>query len=164
MIILAYDPGYARLGWGLIKINKLNKFEILDYGLITTQSTENMTLRLAKIYEKINSQFLKLKPDIIAMEKLYFVKNQKTAVGVFQVQGIILSLAGFYDKKFYEMDPKLIKKTITGNGNASKKDLIITIERLLNLSKSFETDDVADALAIAVATFFQIQSLSIFNL
>ncbi len=166
MKILAFDPGYARLGWAYLEIetkHSVGAHILKDYGLIETGSKEEMPQRLAYIFEASQALIQKTTPDFLAMEKLYFMKNKKTAVGVFQVQGLLLSLAGLSSLCLYELEPKIIKKTLTGNGNASKEEVLATINKVLNIIGTFKTDDVGDAVACALAAYFHVRSKNLIN-
>ena len=78
MLILGIDPGTATTGYGVIKVNK-KKFELLEFGLIETDKNASPAKRLADIYQQMNSVIRQFKPDIVAIEKLFFATNAKTA-------------------------------------------------------------------------------------
>ena len=92
MIILGIDPGTATTGYGVIRKRK-NRLETLDYGCILTSPSSPPSERLKKINNDLNLLIKKHKPNILAVEKLYFFKNLKTAMPVSQAKGVILLTA-----------------------------------------------------------------------
>ena len=148
MIILGIDPGTARLGFGILKKTK-KKLECLDYGVIKTSSDLANPERLKILYNQLNILIRKYEPDFLAVEKLFFFKNAKTAILVAQAKGVIL-LAGAKKKiPIFEFTPLQMKMTIANYGRAEKKQIQKMIQILLDL-KELPTDDAADALGIAI--------------
>ena len=93
---------------------------------------------------------LKSKPDAVAIEKLYFQNNQKTAIDVAQARGVILLAAEQHDISVFEYTPLQIKTVVTGYGKAKKPQVMEMTRRLLKLEKVPKPDDTADALAVAL--------------
>ena len=150
MIILGIDPGVAKIGFGVINGVK-NKFKYLDSGLIQTSPDLLSAERLKKIYNAVLKLITKYKPELLAIENLYFFKNSKTAMGVSQAKGVILLAAAKKKIPVCELTPLEVKMTISGYGRADKKQIQKMIKLLLNLKKTFKSDDEADALGIAVS-------------
>ena len=182
MNILGFDPGYARLGWAVLSTSKsssklaaetsqndkktniyISDLNLLECGLIETSFNDKDSTRFNILYEQISSLIQKFNPSLIAFESLFFNTNKKTAQGVYRTQGILLALAGKTDCPVMEIAPTAIKKTITQNGNASKKDIMNMIERLLSLKKSIKQDDTADAVSCALAAFMKYKSQKILS-
>ncbi len=149
MVILGIDPGYAIVGYGLINY-KLGKYLYLKHGVVTTNSNENFINRLEYIYDKILEILNIYKPENVAIEKLYFQNNQKTAIDVAQARGVILLAAKKCNIPVFEYTPLQIKNSIAGYGKALKKQMMLTVQRLLKLDDIPKPDDAADALAVAV--------------
>lgn len=149
MKIIGIDPGYAIVGVGVLEY-KNSRFTTLDYGAITTSANLDFALRLKIIYDDFTSIVKKYKPDAIAIEKLFFTTNQKTAIDVAQARGIILLVASQNNIPCYEYTPLQVKQAVVGYGKAVKNQVIEMTTKLLNLSKRPKPDDVADALAIAI--------------
>ena len=156
MIILGIDPGVAKLGFGVIsKISDLksknrNKINCLDYGLIQTSPDLPAAERLKKINNELNKIIKKYRPNILAVENVYFFKNLKTAMPVSQAKGVILLTAAKKKIPVYEVTPLQVKLAITGYGKAEKKQVQKMVKILLNLKEIPRPDDAADALAIAI--------------
>ena len=92
MLILGIDPGTATTGWGLLEYSD-NQFEIISWGLVETQKDDDPCLRLSSIYHQLTYLFGKYKPEVIAMEKVFFASNAKTVIRVGQAQGIVMLCA-----------------------------------------------------------------------
>lgn len=149
MIILGIDPGYAIVGYGIIKYEK-NRFTVLDYGAITTSADMEFTSRLISIYDDLSYLFNKYKPDAMAIEKLFFNTNKKTAVDVAQARGVILLAAKKNGAECFEYTPLQVKQSVVGYGRAEKKQVQEMTKQLLGLSAVPKPDDTADALAMAI--------------
>lgn len=149
MIILGIDPGYAIVGFGIIRYEK-NRFTVLDFGAITTPAGMDFSDRLKCIYEDLTYLFNKYKPDAMAIEKLFFNTNKKTAVDVAQARGVILLAARMNGAQCFEYTPLQVKQSVVGYGRAEKKQVQEMTKQLLGLSAVPKPDDTADALALAL--------------
>lgn len=149
MIILGIDPGYAIVGFGVIRYEN-NRFTVLDFGAITTPAGMAFNERLKCVYEDLTYLFQKYKPDAMAIEKLFFNTNKKTAVDVAQARGVILLAATVNGAECFEYTPLQVKQSVVGYGRAEKKQVQEMTRQLLNLSAVPKPDDTADALAMAI--------------
>lgn len=149
MIILGIDPGYAIVGYGVINVQG-GKFKALDYGAITTKANTDFLSRLEFIFDSLNIIFAKTKIDAMAIEKLYFQNNQKTAIQVAQARGVTLLSAQKNKVPVFEYTPLQVKTAVTGYGKADKKQVMEMTKRFLSLKEVPKPDDTADALAIAL--------------
>jgi crossover junction endodeoxyribonuclease RuvC len=151
-IILGIDPGYAILGWGVIRASANGStVECLGYGAIQTHSSEEMGQRLALINRELEEIIKKYNPDEIAIEELFFGKNTKTAIKVAHARGIVLMRAVEHTGRIFEYKPSQVKLAVVGVGSADKKQIQFMVQRILGLREIPKPDDAADALAIAVA-------------
>ncbi|MFC1656800.1 crossover junction endodeoxyribonuclease RuvC [Patescibacteria group bacterium] len=150
MKILGIDPGTARLGWGVLEYQN-NEFKVWGYDCIQTHSNQTDAVRLYYISQELQRIIKKFKPQVIAIEELFFSKNIKTAISVAQARGVILSTACKYDLEIKEYKPTEVKQAITGVGNASKEQVQKMVQIVLNLKHAPKLDDTADALACAIA-------------
>ena len=148
MIILGIDPGTASTGYGVIKKSKT--LECLGYDVIHTSPKMNAGDRLKVINNELSKVIKKYKPDVLAVENIYFFKNLKTAMPVSQAKGVILLTAAKKKIPVWEFSPPQIKLAVTGNGRADKKAVQEKIKEILRLKEIPKPDDAADALAIAV--------------
>lgn len=149
MIIIGIDPGYAIVGYGVIKYEN-NHFNILDFGAVTTPAGMKFEDRLKIIHEDLSFLFDKFRPDAMAIEKLFFNTNKKTAVDVAQARGVILLSAREYGSEIYEYTPLQVKQSVVGYGRAEKKQVQEMTRKILGLSAVPKPDDTADALAMAI--------------
>lgn len=149
MVILGIDPGYAIVGWGLVEC-KNNSFSPLRYGAITTDAEMDFNERLEVIFDDLNEIIEAFKPEAMAIEKLYFATNQKTAIMVAEARGVILLSAKRKGLPIYEYTPLQVKTAVTGYGKAKKPQVMEMTRRLLKLPAVPKPDDTADALAIAL--------------
>jgi crossover junction endodeoxyribonuclease RuvC len=148
-IILGIDPGYATLGWGVVKCTG-SEFTHIAHGVIVTPKDEGMGQRLCEINNDLTEIIETYKPDEIAIEELFFAKNAKTAINVAHARGIIMMRAVYHSGRIFEYKPNQVKQATTGTGAADKKQIQFMVQRILGLSEIPKPDDAADALAIAI--------------
>ena len=149
MIIIGIDPGLATVGFGIIRKEK-NSIIPVSYGCIRTSAKKQNHERLLEIYNELNFLFEKYSPSEVAVEKLFFTNNIKSAMGVSEARGIIFLAAQQKNIPVTEYTPNQIKQAITGSGRADKKQMQEMIKRLLNLDEVPGPDDAADGLSIAL--------------
>lgn len=160
MLILGIDPGTATTGFGLVRLNR-NGNEVVTWGLIETDKTLLKEIRLDYIFEETVKLINKHKPDVFVFEKVFFSNNAKTVIAVGQAQGVMLLAACKTKVHVEEYAPGTIKKMITGNGRANKKEVQEHIRKILGervkseKNKKTHFDDAADALAIALTHAFK---------
>lgn len=150
MRILGIDPGYAIVGYGVIDYMPGNRFHVAAYGAITTDAGTPFEQRLIKIYDDMNYVIQRAKPEVLAIEKLYFTNNKTTGIGVGEARGIILLACAQAGLPIYEYTPNEIKLSVTGYGKAEKKQVMELTKEILGLEKVPKPDDTADALAVAI--------------
>lgn len=149
MLILGIDPGYAIIGWGVIRYER-GRYIPVDFGAITTDAGTPFNRRLELIYEQLNTLLDTHHPDAVAVEKLYFQNNQKTAIDVAQARGVTMLALQQHGVPVFEYTPLQVKSAVTGFGQAQKPQVMEMTKRLLRLKAVPKPDDTADALAIAI--------------
>ena len=149
MRILGIDPGYAIVGFGIVDYAGAN-FAPIDYGAILTEAHTPFTERLCSIDTDIQEVFRIYEPDCMAVEKLYFTTNQKTAIDVAQARGILILAAAKKKIPVFEYTPLQVKMAVVGYGKAEKKQVMNMTKNILKLEQIPKPDDAADALAIAI--------------
>ncbi len=149
MIVLGIDPGYAIVGWGVVNFTGIS-CRPLGFGAITTEADTDFNQRLEFIYNQLSKIITRSRPDAMAIEKLYFQNNQKTAINVAQARGVILLSAQQQKIPIFEYTPLQIKTVVTGYGKAKKPQVMEMTRRLLRLKEVPKPDDTADALAVAL--------------
>lgn len=153
MKIISIDPGYERLGVAVIEKEKNQKEKLIFSECFKTSIKLPHYKRLANISREIRSVVKKYKPEALATEKLYFSKNQKTALLVAEARGAILSTAGDLDLEIFEYNPSDIKIAITGYGKSEKNQIIDMVKKLIVVKKETKSDDEFDAIAIGLTHF-----------
>ena len=148
MVILGIDPGYAIIGYGVIDTERNDM--VIDYGAITTPKEDTMPIRLEAIDTSLKFLFEKYKPDAVAIEELFYFKNQKTVIQVAQARGVIVLACQKYCGNIFEYTPLQIKQALTGQGRAEKAQVQYMVKAILGLSSIPKPDDAADALAVAI--------------
>ena len=149
MIVLGVDPGTAIVGYSVIEYVK-NKYRILDYGCVYTDKDEDMPVRLEKIYDGLDGIIKIWKPQDMAVEELFFFKNQKTVIKVGQARGVITLCGQKNSLDLYSYTPLQVKMGIAGYGRADKKQIQEMVKVILGMDEIPKPDDAADALAIAI--------------
>ena len=149
MIVLGIDPGYAIVGCGVVEY-KSNHFRLLTYGAITTDAHTPFNDRIEKIYDEADELMKKYRPEAMAIEKLFFNTNQKTAIDVAQARGALILAAQKNRIPIYEYTPLQVKQSVVGYGRAEKKQVQEMVRLMLSLEKITKPDDAADALAMAI--------------
>ena len=148
MIILGIDPGYGIIGYGLIDSAKNNA--VIDYGVITTPKEDSIAIRLHTIEKGLIFLIEKYKPEVVAIEELFFFKNQKTIIPVAEARGVIVLTCQKYVGNIFEYTPLQIKQALTGIGRAEKAQVQFMVKTILGLREIPKPDDAADALAVAL--------------
>lgn len=149
MKILGIDPGSTRVGYGVIDKEGGN-LKFLRAGLLKI-SAKNKNQRLVDLEKSFILLLKKEKPDLVALEKLYFVKNQKTALEVGQSRGILVLIITKNKLPLIEISPSEAKLIVSGDGRASKKAVAKMVGYCLKINTAGQIDDATDALALAIA-------------
>ena len=149
MVILGLDPGTATTGYGVIRVLG-NRFQMLEYGIISTPAKTPMEKRLEMIYDNLQELLQKWQPDQAAVEELFFNQNITTAITVGQARGVLLLCCAQNNVPLAEYTPLQVKQALVGYGRADKKQIQKMVKMFLNLADIPKPDDAADALAIAI--------------
>ena len=148
-IILGIDPGYGRTGYGVVEVEG-SKYRALEYGVIETHAGDEFVQRLKDLNREMRLIIDKYKPDLSAVEDLFFYNNAKTAMKVGQARGVILLTLVEAGIPIVEYTPLQVKQAISSYGKADKKQVQEMVKLFLNLKEIPRPDDAADALAIAI--------------
>ncbi len=148
MKILGLDPGSVRVGYGLIK-KEGGELKLIKAGLLKILSKDSGQ-RLLELEKSFSGLLFEQKPDLIVLEKIFFMKNLKTAVEVAQSRGVLTLIVAKHKIPLLEFSPTEIKTAATGYGRADKKAVAKMVEKILGIDKIKAVDDVSDALAAAI--------------
>ena len=149
MRILGIDPGYATIGFGVVEAER-GQMHMVTYGVITTPAGIPLSRRLYQISTDMEELISQVKPDVIAVEELFFNTNITTGIAVAHGRGVILCAAEKCGIPLHEYTPSQVKVAVTGYGKAEKHQVIAMVTSILRLSQPPKPDDTADAIAIAI--------------
>ena len=156
MISLGIDPGTRRIGYGIVRtgvsaanMDGSNSVEFVDAGILSIESKDDPSA-LVETKRGMDALIEKYRPESIAIEKLFFAKNQKTALAVAQARGVILLAAREHGIRIREYAPNEVKLAITGYGFADKKAVLKMVRLTLRRNDIDVIDDASDALALAI--------------
>lgn len=150
MKILGIDPGMAIVGYSIVDYDGKN-IELEHSGSIQTPKGERESARLLEIFNDMTSIVEKYKPDVCAIEKLFFFRNQTTVMPVAHARGVILTVLEKFGIPIYEYTPMEVKQILTGYGRASKKEVEQMVKIALEFEKLPKLDDTVDSIAIAIS-------------
>ena len=143
--ILGIDPGTSLIGWGII-----DDLLAVDFGVLRTASNIHNRDRVNDVFDFFSKLIKKHRPDMVALETLFFFKNAKTVIQVSEIRGVLLLAAAQAGVEIREFTPLQVKQAISGYGRADKAQVERMVMMILGLTKTPKPDDVADALALAI--------------
>ena len=156
MRVIGVDPGIVVTGFGIIDNNN-NNIVAHSYGTVKPPKNMHLSDRLGYLYDEISILLDKYKPNMLAVEDTFYSKNFKSAMSLGQARGAII-LAGYTAKiSCVEYSPKKVKKSVVGNGNASKEQVQYMVKNILQLDQLPSPFDSSDALAIGLCYLNQNQ-------
>ena len=153
MIILGIDPGTTRIGYAVIEKKDSYNLNLLTCGCLESKNREQKD-RLKEISDLISDLILKYRPEVLAIEKLFFTKNAKTALAVAEARGVIINSANSLNLNIREFTPLEVKVAVAGYGKAEKEQVKKMACRILKLEKMPKLDDTSDALAVALTACY----------
>ena len=148
MTVLGIDPGLERIGYGVVQKNG-SRLVCVEHGLITTPRIAT-PMRLEVLFRDVCALIERAQPDCVSTERLFFSKNQTTAIDVAKALGVVQLACAQRGLDCTEYSPPEIKLSVVGHGGAEKRQVEFMVTKLLGLAQAPTPDDVADALAIAV--------------
>jgi crossover junction endodeoxyribonuclease RuvC len=150
--IVGIDPGVATLGWGVIDVTFSPRLKLVsrDYGVITTSKHNVQTARLVELKHDISEVLAEFSPDLVSVERLFFCRNQKTAIAVGEARGVVMLAVGESGADLVEYTPLQVKSVVCGNGRAEKREVQDMVQSVLQLDERPRPDDAADGLALAI--------------
>jgi crossover junction endodeoxyribonuclease RuvC len=152
-IILGIDPGTTIMGFGLIRVEKV-EMKLIQMHELQLKKYDNHYLKLQQIFERTLSLIEEYNPDQIAIEAPFFGKNVQSMLKLGRAQGVAMAAGLYREIPITEYSPKKIKMAITGNGNASKEQVAKMLQSLFKIKELPKNLDATDGLAAAVCHFF----------
>ncbi len=150
MRILAIDPGYERMGVAIVEKDPRGKEVLLYSSCVTTPPKSDFSTRLLTLGRETERMIRTWKPAGMALEKVFFENNQKTATSVAEVRGMLSYIAVKNSLTLYEYTPLQVKVAVTGYGKANKKQIETMVKTLIKLANEKRHDDEYDAIAIGL--------------
>jgi crossover junction endodeoxyribonuclease RuvC len=154
MKVIGIDPGTGRVGFSVVE-KKDGKESLVEYGCFETKKNSDLPERLLLIYKFIRELINKNNADVFACESLFFSTNAKTAFDVGAARGVILLAAEEAGLPIFQYTPLQVKSSLTGYGQADKKQIQFMVTKILHLKETPQPDDAADAIAIALTHLFR---------
>lgn len=153
-VILGIDPGTIIMGYGLIKVEG-NKISLLELGVLQPGKVNDSYKKLQLIFNTVSGLITKYQPDTFAIEAPFFGKNVQSMLKLGRAQGVAIAAAMRHGLEVTEYLPKKVKQSVTGNGNASKEQVLKMLQQILEFKENPKHYDATDALAVAVCHYFQ---------
>ena len=154
MFVLGIDPGLSRCGYSCVS-GRGPATRAVAAGLLTTPPGDPVPLRLARLQREIHSLLAELRPDVVALERVLFQVNVRTAMGVGQAAGVVMAEAVGAGCEVVEYSPNQVKQAVCGDGAAPKEQVARMVQVLLGLAEPLRPADVSDAAAVALCHLAQ---------
>jgi len=152
--ILGVDPGTNIMGYAIIEVSG-KKLKLVEMGVVKMGKFDSHQMKLKQIFERLQAIIDRHNPKEMAIEAPFFGKNVQSMLKLGRAQGVAIAAAMTKGLEMCEYSPKSIKKSVTGNGNASKEQVAAMLVNILNEKLDGETLDATDALGAAVCHFYQ---------
>jgi crossover junction endodeoxyribonuclease RuvC len=157
-IILGIDPGTVVMGYGLIEVTG-SKLKLLELDILKPGKVDDPYKKLQLIYNTVSGLIIKYKPSVFAIEAPFFGKNVQSMLKLGRAQGVAIAAAMRHGLDVTEYSPKKVKQSVTGNGNASKEQVLKMLQTMLHFKEDPKYFDASDALAVAVCHHLQSNSV-----
>ncbi len=166
MLILGIDPGSQILGYALLQVDG-SQCRIIEMDVLYLKRTAEFDKRIEHIFHSVNDIIESRHPDLMAIEAPFLGKNAQSMLKLGRAQGIAIAAALAHNIPYTEYEPALIKRTVTGNGNASKEQVAATLDSILNTNPQNSTFnirtphylDASDALAVAYTKYIELSGI-----
>ncbi|MEO6627341.1 MAG: crossover junction endodeoxyribonuclease RuvC [Aquihabitans sp.] len=149
MFALGIDPGLSRCGYGAVRSTPKGP-QVIAMGVIRTAPTDPLPQRLAELQGELRALILELGPDVVAVERVFFQNNVRTAMSVGQASGLAMAEAVAAGCEVAQYSPNEVKLAVAGDGAADKLQVQVMVQRLLGLATLPKPADAADAAALAL--------------
>ena len=153
-LVLGIDPGVSRCGYGVVRRDGA-AFRAVAYGVLRTPTTDELPVRLASLSRELEALIDEFRPAALAVERVLFQVNTRTAMSVGQASGLALALAGRAGIPVVHYSPNEVKLAVAGSGSAGKGEVQQMVTRLLQLAEPPHPPDAADALALALCHWWR---------
>jgi crossover junction endodeoxyribonuclease RuvC len=162
VLVLGIDPGTAATGYGVVRRDEGGLTQLVECGVIRTRARDPLPARLREIFEGVQELVARHRPDVLAVESIFYAKNVRTTVTLGHARGVILLAGELAHLQVHEFPPAEIKKAVVGHGGATKEQVQFMLTRLLRLKAVPQPSDAADGVAAAL-TYCMAPQLSTFR-
>ncbi|MDQ3881404.1 MAG: crossover junction endodeoxyribonuclease RuvC [Chloroflexota bacterium] len=154
VIALGIDPGTATTGFGVVALQR-GRLRLVDAGCITTSPLAGHGGRLEALHRALDELIAEHRPQLVAVERLFFQRNVRTAMAVAEARGVALLTAAQRGLPVDEPTPNEVKIAVCGHGTAAKDQVAAMVRRLLGAPLDGAADDATDALALAIGGLYR---------
>jgi crossover junction endodeoxyribonuclease RuvC len=155
-IILGLDPGSRITGFGVLKVSS-KTIEVVSYGIIKLDAEASFPLRMQELSESVEQLLGKYQPQAVSLEKIFLGKNADSAFKLGHARGILMCESAKFGATVHEYATRVVKKSVTGKGSATKEDVQLMVQRTLRLP-AIQQVDASDALAMALHHAYLVMS------
>ncbi|MFS0885567.1 crossover junction endodeoxyribonuclease RuvC [Aeromicrobium sp. 179-A 4D2 NHS] len=148
--VLGVDPGLTRCGVGVVEGSVGRPLSLVDVGVVRTPSDLDLARRLLRLERALDDLVVRLRPDVVAVERVFSQHNVRTVMGTAQASGIAMLVAARHGIEVHLHTPSEVKAAVTGSGRADKEQVAAMVTRVLRLEAPPKPADAADALALAI--------------
>lgn len=148
--VLGVDPGLTRCGVGVVEGSVGRPLSLVDVGVVRTPADLDLARRLLRLERALDELVVRLRPDVVAVERVFSQQNVSTAMGTAQASGIAMLVAARHGIEVHLHTPSEVKAAVTGSGRADKAQVTAMVTRVLRLEAPPKPADAADALALAI--------------
>lgn len=149
VFVLGIDPGLTRCGYGAVE-RRDGDLHAVAAGVLRTPTDADVPARLAELQAGLRALLAEMRPDVVAVERLFFQSNVRTAMSVGQASGVVLAEACSAGCEVVQYTPNEVKSAVTGTGSAAKEQVQRMVQAILRLEHTPRPPDAADALALAL--------------
>jgi len=149
--VLGIDPGTATTGYGLVEADAGRLGRLLECGVLRTSAGAPLSARLVTLHASMRELVAQHRPDVVAMEGIFYAKNVRTSLVLSHARGVLMLAAAESGVPVEELAPAAVKKAVVGRGRATKAQIGFMVQQLLRLRRPPEPADAADGVAVALA-------------
>ncbi|MGI8662336.1 MAG: crossover junction endodeoxyribonuclease RuvC [Acidimicrobiales bacterium] len=150
MFVLGIDPGLSRCGYGCVEQRAGGRSRAVAVGVLTTAPSAPLPQRLGELQRELRALIAELRPAVVAVERVFFQVNVRTAMSVGQASGLAMAEAVNAGCEVAQYSPNQVKEAVAGTGSASKDEIERMVKILLGIDQPLRPVDAADAVAIAL--------------
>jgi crossover junction endodeoxyribonuclease RuvC len=149
--VLGIDPGTATTGYGLVEADAGRMGHLLECGVLRTDARAPLSARLVTLHAGMRELVDQHRPDVVAMESIFYAKNVRTSLVLSHARGVLMLAAAEAGLRVEEISPAAVKKAVVGRGRATKAQIGFMVQQLLRLRRPPAPADAADGVAVALA-------------